>query len=395
MNRKLIEILSLLCAFMPAWAFGTFETSTCPRSLVLGFPALSQIRSVFQYRGGRLIDAAISADGRTVAITDAKKRFGWIDTQSQQFHFPSSMEDKSPHLLEFSFDGRFLAAAIQNHGVTAWNIATEDEITVAEPMKWWNPLRLEPGNRICAIAFSREDSLAFSCAIGQVQLFHLRGRVPGERIPLMNENVPFDAKPGPGLALSPDGEQIAATHERVVVDDAGAGFNLSVPSTGFRVGGIVSNTFNDTSLHFGRDYQMRHFSGLIPGEFSGVAFSPDGKSIVTWRNAHRIKRTGAAKAEDVLPPDIQFWDLDTMLPTERRLDGHTRSIRKAVFDKSGKYLASFDTSNEVIVWNLNTQRAIQNVRLPQESPLLAIGFHPEKRTVRIINDDGTVFELVF
>jgi WD40 repeat protein len=103
-----------------------------------------------------------------------------------------------------------------------------------------------------------------------------------------------------------------------------------------------------------------------------VAFSPDGKTLVT---------AGKDKT-------IRFWDLGTGKET-RRLSGHQDGIPMVVFAPDGKTLASVSHDGTVRLWDLATQKE----RFPHEGHmggLLAAACSPDGKLIATAGKDNTV-----
>lgn len=171
-----------------------------------------------------------------------------------------------------------------------------------------------------------------------------------------------------GIAISPDGQRIAATYDKPVILIWGRDGTILHTLAGkarevaFSPDGrtLVAGMDDGTIQLWNRDGQpLARFKGDQSRALS-VAISPDGKSI-------------AAAGNDNV---IELWSLEGKLI--RTLRGHQKPIWKVTFSPDGRSLATASADNTVILWDLNGSR-IQTFKNPivsnkGENRLLSVVF---------------------
>ena len=103
---------------------------------------------------------------------------------------------------------------------------------------------------------------------------------------------------------------------------------------------------------------------------TSVAFSPDGKRIVSGSDDKTVK----------------VWDAHTGQEI-RTLKGHTNWVLSVAFSADGKRIASGSADQTVKVWDAATGTLI--AWRPFESEIRALWFDPETRQLRVADNGGT------
>ena len=86
-----------------------------------------------------------------------------------------------------------------------------------------------------------------------------------------------------------------------------------------------------------------------PGEVTAVAFTPDGKRLVT-SGATRPKQ----KMFDPRPGEVKLWDAATGQPLRLPLAGPADKVVEAALSPDGTHLAAAQSNPTVLVWDLAT-----------------------------------------
>src|SRR5438128_521991 len=161
-------------------------------------------------------------------------------------------------------------------------------------------------------------------------------------------------------------------------------------------GKIVASTSSGKGLCLWEAETGKRILQVWPGYvFDAVAFSPDGQVFATAGHGLRVWRTatgrripfpkgevrGLTKAVAFSPDgktlvsgeqdkSIRLWDLATGEET-KKLDGHTNWVVSLSFSRDGKLLASAGLEDVLRVWDMETGRQLRAVGV-RENPVLSI-----------------------
>ncbi len=107
-------------------------------------------------------------------------------------------------------------------------------------------------------------------------------------------------------------------------------------------------------------------------EIYAVAFSPDGKLVVSGSGDDTIK----------------LWDAQTGTEVTT-LSGHDDWVRAVAFSPDGKRIASGSQDKTIKVWDAETRRALVTIR-GHDGPVLSVVFGPDGKTIASGGRDNTV-----
>ncbi len=111
------------------------------------------------------------------------------------------------------------------------------------------------------------------------------------------------------------------------------------------------------------------------GHVQAVAFSPDGKTLVSG-------------SQDMT---VRLWDLKGSEPREAVvLQGHTNVVRAVLFPPDGQTVISVGAGRRVIIWDIATASKRKEWLLPQAMPC-SFAFTFDGRYLATGNSDGSVF----
>ncbi len=165
------------------------------------------------------------------------------------------------------------------------------------------------------------------------------------------------------VAFSPDGRWLAARYQ--IHDEARRR----------DVAGEVQ--FWDAATGRERRTLRAHDAGSI----SSMAFSPDGKQLVT-------AGTVLDAAGKVVAAEVRFWDMDTGREI-RALRGHTGSIDGMAYSPDGRRLATASPDQTVKLWDVIAGRELRTLaRL--RGAVHGVAFRPDGRQIASASEDGTV-----
>jgi WD40 repeat protein len=335
---------------------------------------------------------AFSPDGRFVLVSNKENpntRELWDVAQGKVVHrFPH----KEPvSCMAFSPDGTAVATGTAKD-IFCWDVATGKPL--AEPIHVPGGVAgvtLSPGGHTLLTAGSRERQPADAPDPKDVythQLWDVRtGKAFGGPIRI---NFPISS-----AAFSPDGKTVVTAvysttwDHKMVVRDAATGMILrELPQPGARWGlGIKEIVFSPdgTKLLTLHEYDNRsggeaRLRDAATGQSLGepiplpsrhgarVAFSPDGRTLVTALNMPRFVRD----AETTMPAEgqIRLWDVSTGKPRGDEFPVHPyqTEITAVAFRPDGKTFVTASPGSGVSVWNVTPppEGAAERIRLGLE-----------------------------
>jgi WD40 repeat protein len=252
----------------------------------------AEIGAPIRIIGGHIYDVAFSPDGQVLATADSG---GTVRLWSVATHRPIGAPFEVSHdrveAVAFSPNGKLLATAGIGGSARLWDVATRRQVGAA----------MIPADGITGVTFSPDGKLlATTSGRGAVELWSVARHRPVGKTFGNAINV---------VTFSPNGKRLAS-----------AGFGIQVWGT-------------LTQYQLGSTMSAGHFDAY------GVAFTPNGKTLVTTDSDGTIKQFSVATHKQIGP---------SIIPAGRNGFG------VEALSPNGKILATTQFAGPARLWNLST-----------------------------------------
>ncbi len=296
-----------------------------------------------------VLHLAFSPDGSLLATACDKTALLWnvaTGRPATPALDKAAMHTDFVHAVAFSHDGKLLASGSEDGAIKFWNPATGAHLASLDIVLQPPGVKVEPKNRVYALAFAADGALAAATEDGSVLLVQ-----PGGGAPLARANL--HDKAVYQLAWSPDSTILASASAdgKVLLWDKALNPRLRQP-------------------------QLPKSSQ----EVWSVAFSPPGQPLAL-----------ATGSSDQL---VRIWDVENAVVT-RSFPCSGARVHDVAFSADGSTLAA--ASQDLELWNLRTGRLHASLRDPNKEQPISVAFSPavkesggRSRTLALGSNNGTI-----
>lgn len=344
---------------------------------------------------GSVAAAVWSPDGKFVATGGAGGAIRIWDASSAQILYTLQTGTNSIASLAYSPDGRSIAAGTASGIAQIWDAGGAGQLRAFKVgIGSLRSVAYSPDGRLIAIADTDGRAGLWDSGTG----LQTRALLDDPKVPLNS------------IAYAADGRFIAIAG----FDGKATVIDASTFQQVYRL--IISSNGSVTDIVFSPDGQSIAATGgvgtaiwtaangqvvrLLNQEYqqSSIAFSPDGRYIVTASNSIDALLGGILggstnnTATDALSRSTRYtamvWDAtgDRELPT---LSGHTDGIWTAAYSPNQRYVATASQDGTTRIWDANSGQSLSTLK-GHSRGVDDVAWSPDGRTIATASQDGTV-----
>ncbi|MCO6479377.1 MAG: caspase family protein [Phaeodactylibacter sp.] len=261
------------------------------------------------------IDAAFSPDGQRILIGSRNMATLWDIHSGAQIHSFDSIQ-AGVTAVAISADGKY-ALGGGNNAILLWDLQSGVTIRSFEGAS----------SKITAVAFSGDGKYALTGGDKAIIRWDISsGRPVPPLMPVRSEAT--------SLSFSPDGQYALSGHKIIPVKEDGGLFrDTNRPAAGDEKAAILWQINSGEEI---RPFKQK------ASRFTDVAFSPDGKYILTGYTDDTNKESPKYTAK--------LWDAQTGQPAGSSAN-FTGQVFRGAFSRDGKYLITGNWTNTITVWD--------------------------------------------
>ena len=287
---------------------------------------------------------AFSADGKLLAAGGQDLKIYDVSTGKERATLQGHQGKVDS--VAFSPDGATMASGSEDRTVKLWEVATGNGRTLGAHLDSVYCVAFSPdGKTLASGSVDRTINIWQTAAKLADACPEAFGCCPSAGIYARWQNIGFGGRiPDSNLGLG---------HRKGVHSQGanrGDGLHGAIPRRGCDCGGRCWK--DRQAVESGHGADAGHFQAQT--EVSGVAFSPDGKTLATWQSWRG-------------DPRVSLWDVATQQLRATLAGGGNDSMISLVFSPDGKTLVAGGQNNSLIVWDVATGQQKLHVGLDRGS----------------------------